>query len=293
MAGSEEVVAAEAKESLSKEPSPEKEHEHKEPSPEPEKAEQEAAKPESGQSTPRAQSKEATPVAEETPAAAPEAANDKPEDIASDKSHEESPEPAKRALVSIDFETKRIKVDSSDATASVANFQRRIAGITLYRPQELLFENFEDNLNSVVWVRIARRYLTRTNPSVAERRLWGSDVYTDDSDVVAMLFHCGYLDPDSKDPQIREFATGTEDLLVHVLVLPTLQKYRGCYTHDINSRSWLTPHDGGSIKIFGVATMPRGSAEFPASEVVTRTIDIWGKAYASRHTVRHTIDLLI
>ncbi|GMF01277.1 unnamed protein product [Ambrosiozyma monospora] len=36
------------------------------------------------------------------------------------------------------------------------------------------------------------------NDNVYNRRLWGTDVYTDDSDIVAILYHCGILN--SRDP---------------------------------------------------------------------------------------------
>lgn len=41
-------------------------------------------------------------------------------------------------------------------------------------------------------VRIPAHCLTSNNRQVRARQLWGSDVYTEDSDLVAVLMHCGY-----------------------------------------------------------------------------------------------------
>jgi hypothetical protein len=43
----------------------------------------------------------------------------------------------------------------------------------------------EDNLGGKFEVRIAQRFLGRDNDGVVKRKLWGTGVYTDDSDVVA------------------------------------------------------------------------------------------------------------
>lgn len=41
-------------------------------------------------------------------------------------------------------------------------------------------------------MRIPAHCLTSNNRQVRARQLWGSDVYTEDSDLVAVLMHCGY-----------------------------------------------------------------------------------------------------
>jgi hypothetical protein len=43
----------------------------------------------------------------------------------------------------------------------------------------------EDNIGGRFEVRIPQRFLKRENEAVAQRKLWGTGVYTDDSDVVA------------------------------------------------------------------------------------------------------------
>lgn len=42
---------------------------------------------------------------------------------------------------------------------------------------------------------VPRRYLSTRNAQVRSRRLWGNDVYTEDSDLVAVLVHMGLINP--------------------------------------------------------------------------------------------------
>ena len=41
-------------------------------------------------------------------------------------------------------------------------------------------------------VKVHERNVSVNNVEVKARHLWGCDVYTDDSDVVAALMHCGF-----------------------------------------------------------------------------------------------------
>lgn len=44
-------------------------------------------------------------------------------------------------------------------------------------------------------VRIPAEFLTHANPAVMRDCVWGTDIYTDDSDIVSMLIHSGYYKP--------------------------------------------------------------------------------------------------
>jgi hypothetical protein len=46
----------------------------------------------------------------------------------------------------------------------------------------------EDNIGGRFEVRIPQRFLKRDNEAVAQRKLWGTGIYTDDSDVVASTY---------------------------------------------------------------------------------------------------------
>lgn len=62
------------------------------------------------------------------------------------------------------------------------------------------------NHYSTIQVRIPAEYLSyRGNIAVRKSALWGTDVYTDDSDVVAMIIHSGHYRPvDAPDPTPEE-----------------------------------------------------------------------------------------
>lgn len=60
-------------------------------------------------------------------------------------------------------------------------------GYQLYAPNFKL-PNLENGVNGVMEVRVPARYLTFDNVCVRKRALWGTDIYTDDSDIVASKF---------------------------------------------------------------------------------------------------------
>ena len=115
-------------------------------------------------------------------------------------------------------------------------------------------------------------YSLYNNENVLNRSLWGTDIYTDDSDIIAILFHSGILH--SNDPfgnnnpvvsTIKNFNFNTDvnsnsnsndnqrisdELIVRLRILPTLNKYIGKFRNNYNSRSWInSTHDGVSISI--------------------------------------------
>lgn len=179
-----------------------------------------------------------------------------------------------------------VVVNSEDVLEAAKKFPRKQLGTVVYVPQvqdHVLLPRMEGQENSLLQVRISRRYLDKgTNPSVVKRRLWGTDVYTDDSDVVAALHHCGYLDkpqePSAEDVAVKKGGRGKKrtaspsestdtdhskdgDCIATILILPRLAKYRGSCRNGVNSRSWLTRHDGVSFKIEKVEFINRGQAE--------------------------------
>lgn len=63
----------------------------------------------------------------------------------------------------------------------------RYIGYYRYDPAVLL-PAMQGKENSLLEVRVASTYLTYDNAKVKKRELWGTDIYTDDSDVVASKF---------------------------------------------------------------------------------------------------------
>jgi len=145
---------------------------------------------------------------------------------------------------------------------------------------------FEGKENCTFTIRVPRLYLQKDErEEICQRRaLWGSEIYTDDSDPIAAAIHGGWLrgewgedvdalmlEPESLEAPVGESKEDKEtvqprttltspptnpmepikdrDLHITVLILPTLQAYAGLVMHGIKSRSWTTKHDGLSFKI--------------------------------------------
>lgn len=132
-----------------------------------------------------------------------------------------------------------------------------------------------------------------SQPSLARRKLWGTDVYTDDSDVLAMCVHAGWIEAPHL-PNVPEWLAGggasnvskawtelterqerafghaprappsrehrgtqlTCDLSVTLRIAPKLILYKGCHRGGIKSRSWGNTHDGASLVVESVELRP-------------------------------------
>lgn len=78
-----------------------------------------------------------------------------------------------------------------------------------------------------------------------KRKLWGTEVYTDDSDLLAIAVHSGYLRilPNSHPPTLR----GRGSLVLKLIVGPTLLRYESTVRQGLKSRNWGNSHDGQSL----------------------------------------------
>ena len=61
-------------------------------------------------------------------------------------------------------------------------------GCYLYSPGTLLPID-ESQLNGLIQVVIPARYLTYENPQIKQKAIWGTDIYTDDSDIVSSKYN--------------------------------------------------------------------------------------------------------
>ncbi|KAJ3357471.1 hypothetical protein GGF32_001080 [Allomyces javanicus] len=137
-------------------------------------------------------------------------------------------------------------------------------GAHLYAPSTLL-PPLDRHINATFTVRVARAFLAYENPRVRKRALWGTGIYTDDSDLVAMLLHSGALVlPDPTTAHLPTPAPATADLDVTLRVYPRLAHYPGSLHHGVHSRAWRH-HDGVSLAIEAVTPVPRQ----PPGAVVT------------------------
>ena len=268
-----------------------------------------------------------------------------------------------------------ILIDSSKVLASLESKPRNYLGSMVYLPTptpkegysvtQPLIPRFEGRENSIFQIRIPKRFLSDAHRrDVTKRRcLWGTEVYADDSDTLAVLMHTGripgYL-PEDVDPALvkesgRRTAiqgsvsaptgaaastgssgkwkvngtaaapakkTGDEkraaaaaaaaaataaaaaaaaattttpptipagkDLLVNLLILPTLERYTGSVRHALKSRSWNTVHDGMSYSIWDMEWVDAGEAESRGGGSKKRRLDErewvrrWGELPPSR-----------
>ncbi|KAI9820739.1 MAG: hypothetical protein M1827_005109 [Pycnora praestabilis] len=203
---------------------------------------------------------------------------------------------------------------------SVSNLPRKHLGTTLYAPRIKIpsstashdelkigyvstptpLPRFEDKANCTFTIRIPREYLLPESREelVRRRAVWGTDVYTDDSDPLAAAVHAGWIrgewaedvdvslfdldanDVDgslsavvetnrstTKDGQVPLTARPpagpivplpNRDLHITLLILPCLEHYASTVAHGLKSRSWDDTHDGMSFKIDRIAWVDEG-----------------------------------
>lgn len=174
-----------------------------------------------------------------------------------------------------------------------------VAATELSRPTPLKFDvsirpsllpSFSDaeHINCTYTIRVSRTWLQQRERGIicAERYLWGSGIYTDDSDPLAAAMHSGFITSvhpagideallerviEEQNPKIegspapekpKKVEEG-KDLHITLVVLPQLEHYTDSVRFGIKSRPWpdepsmpsdgasanKTPHDGVSFMV--------------------------------------------
>ena len=124
---------------------------------------------------------------------------------------------------------------TTTTTTTTKEQQQPAAKIIHYRIGEILTKYFADSNNEsdVFEVRIPAECTVSTNRQVRGHQLWGTDVYTSDSDVVAVLMHCGYYVPSLQVPpslyEIRARVRRVDDVS---------DEFRSSSRNGIRSRAW-------------------------------------------------------
>ena len=94
-------------------------------------------------------------------------------------------------------------------------------------------EDAEEDDTNIFEVRIPAECAVSTNRQVRGHQLWGTDVYTSDSDLVAVLMHCGYYVPSLQVPpsllEIRALVRRVDDVS---------DEFRSSSRNGIRSRAW-------------------------------------------------------
>jgi hypothetical protein len=187
--------------------------------------------------------------------------------------------------------TPRIGVPGAKASSESSKF-----GYTT-TPQPL--PRFEQRENCTFTIRVPRFRIdaARREEICARRALWGTGVYTDDSDPVAAAIHSGYirgawgedvdesmLDLEIKDtyqhapqptaedraanaskgeheprkPRLPQVPPADKDLHITLLILPRVDQYESTVMFGLKSRKWTGRHDGVSFKVHRVEWVDDG-----------------------------------
>lgn len=202
------------------------------------------------------------------------------------------------------------RIDSRKILESVADRQRLHLGFQEYQAKlepkgeesrnrgsntgfastPLPLPRLEGKENCTLTIKIPRIHISDISREEITRRkaVWGTDIYTDDSDVIAACIHEGWfrgawapgVDTSLLDLEIGEPPAGPIDIgqvltkpppsgpwkvpkkhdaHVNILILPKLVEYKGCVRFGIKSREWGVKrngykgsHDGLSFKIMSV-----------------------------------------
>lgn len=156
-----------------------------------------------------------------------------------------------------------------------------------------LIPSFKDPLqvNCTYTIRVSRTWLRHSERATicAQRFLWGSGIYSDDSDPIVAAIHSGFIkgawsedvDTTLLEQVIKEQNPGIDvqenvpetpveppegkDLHITLLVLPQLEKYAESVRYGVKSRTWPeepkdAPHDGVSFMVLGCEWVDEGSA---------------------------------
>ncbi|CAN1342672.1 hypothetical protein LINPERPRIM_LOCUS39536 [Linum perenne] len=80
---------------------------------------------------------------------------------------------------------------------------------------------------------VYKENITATNRQVRGGQLWGTDIYTDDSDLVAVLMHTGYCRPTASPPP-----PAIQELRATIRVLAPQDSYTSMLRNNVRSRAW-------------------------------------------------------
>lgn len=132
---------------------------------------------------------------------------------------------------------KRGAADSDDNEASKKARGADAESVHVYQPCSLI-PQLSSKMNELVEVVLPAKHLSFDAKALALRQLWGTDVYSDDSDLLAVLVHTGHVTKASKS-----------NLLVSLRISPVQPSYSGSDRNGLRSRSWTGEHAGVSFKV--------------------------------------------
>ncbi|KAL1356199.1 hypothetical protein HN51_008185 [Arachis hypogaea] len=125
------------------------------------------------------------------------------------------------------------------------------------------------NSGPTLEIRIPAENVTATNRQVRGGQLWGTDVYTYDSDLVAVLMHTGYCRPTASPPP-----TAIQELRATIRVLPRQDCYISTLRNNVRSRAWGAATIGCSYKVERCCIVKRGGGTIDLEPCLTHTSTI-------------------
>ncbi|CAG8947525.1 unnamed protein product [Penicillium salamii] len=209
----------------------------------------------------------------------------------------------------------RTTVNIEPILSSVSHLPRHHLGSTLYTPRvgaptakssldsskfgytttPQPLPRFEQRENCTFTVRVPRWRINQSHREeiCARRAIWGTGVYTDDSDPVAAAIHSGFIrgawgddvdesmldleikdtyqhappltdaegeksEAEAKAPRIPPVPPADKDLHITLLVLPRVKQYDSTLLFGLKSRKWDGRHDGMSFKVHAVDWVDEG-----------------------------------
>ncbi|KAF9602131.1 hypothetical protein IFM89_025176 [Coptis chinensis] len=130
-------------------------------------------------------------------------------------------------------------------------------------------KNVESSLNGpTLEIRIPAEYVTATNRQVRGGQLWGTDIYTDDSDLVAVLMHTGYCRPTASPPP-----SAIQELRATIRVMPPQDCYTSTLRNNVRSRAWGAAI-GCSYRVERCCIVKKGGGSIDLEPCLTHTSSV-------------------
>ncbi|KAK7283721.1 hypothetical protein RIF29_13456 [Crotalaria pallida] len=139
-----------------------------------------------------------------------------------------------------------------------------------YESSQSQIENNDESSNRgpTLEIRIPAENVTATNRQVRGGQLWGTDVYTYDSDLVAVLMHTGYCRPTASPPP-----TAIQELRATIRVLPPQDCYISTLRNNVRSRAWGAAI-GCSYRVERCCIVKKGGGTIDLEPCLTHTSTI-------------------
>ncbi|XP_058770692.1 uncharacterized protein LOC131644259 [Vicia villosa] len=135
--------------------------------------------------------------------------------------------------------------------------------------QSQIERNGESSSNGpTLEIRIPAEYVTATNRQVRGGQLWGTDVYTYDSDLVSVLMHTGYCRLTSQPP------AAIQELRATIRALPPKDCYISTLRNNVRSRAWGGAANGCSYRIERCCIVKKGGGTIDLEPCLTHTSTI-------------------